>query len=153
MRRGPPYAKANTSLGGASLWVLRGHEPTEYRGVAQFLKLLLEPRQQVWRVAATGWMPITRAAVKELEDGSYYQENPDQWAAMSQLSSTKPTANSRGIRLGNDSEVRAVIESELGNIFRGTKTVKEGLDAAVVRGNAILREFAVTHGAAAQGEI
>jgi hypothetical protein len=30
---------------------------------------------------------------------------------------------------------------------------KEGLDAAVTRGNVILRQFAVTHGAAASGEI
>jgi hypothetical protein len=39
------------------------------------------------------------------------------------------------------------------NIFKGSKTVKEGLDHAVTRGNAILREFSVIHGAAPQGEI
>jgi hypothetical protein len=49
--------------------------------------------------------------------------------------------------------VRNAIEIELDNIFSGRKTVKEGLDVAVLRGNAILREFAVNHGAAPQGEI
>jgi hypothetical protein len=39
------------------------------------------------------------------------------------------------------------------NIFAGKKTVREGLDRAVGRSNAILRQFGVTHGAAAQGEI
>jgi hypothetical protein len=45
------------------------------------------------------------------------------------------------------------MELELENIFAGKKTVKEGLDAAVLRGNAILRQFGITHGAAGQGEI
>ena len=35
----------------------------------------------------------------------------------------------------------------------GKKAAREGLDAAVHRGNAILREFGVTRGAAASGEI
>jgi sn-glycerol 3-phosphate transport system substrate-binding protein len=55
--------------------------------------------------------------------------------------------------LGNYTQVRQAIEMELESIFTGKKTVKEGLDSAVLRGNAILRQFGVTHGAAGQGEI
>jgi sn-glycerol 3-phosphate transport system substrate-binding protein len=72
---------------------------------------------------------------------------------MSQLLNPTPTPNSRGLRLGNYVQVREAIELELENIFTGKKTVKEGLDAAVMRGNAILRQFRVTHGASTQGEI
>jgi sn-glycerol 3-phosphate transport system substrate-binding protein len=151
---GPPYPKANTILGGATLWALRGHAPADDKGVAQFLKFLIEPAQQRWWVATTGYVPITRAAVKSLEDDSFYKQNPEQWTAMSQLLNAKPTPNSQGLRLGNYVQVRmGAIELELENIFTGKKTVKEGLDAAVSRGNAILRQFGVTHGAAASGEI
>jgi sn-glycerol 3-phosphate transport system substrate-binding protein len=151
---GPPYPKANTILGGATLWALRGHEPADYKGVAQFLRFLIEPPQQSWWAAATGYVPITRRAVKSLEDDAFYKQNPEQWTAMSQLLNATPTPNSQGLRLGNYVQVRmGAIELELENIFTGKKTVKEGLDAAVVRGNAILRQFGVTHGAAAQGEI
>ena len=38
-------------------------------------------------------------------------------------------------------------------VFAGQKTADEGLDAAVVRSNAILRAFRVINGAAGQGEI
>ena len=72
---------------------------------------------------------------------------------MSELLNAKPTPNSRGLRLGNYVQVREVIELELESIFAGKLTVKAGLDSAVTRGNAILRQFAVTHGAAAQGKI
>ncbi len=150
---GPPYAKANTFLGGASLWVLRGHDPADYQRVAQFLKFVAEPRQQIWWAANTGYVPITRTAVKNLEEDSFYKKNPEQWTALSQLLHAKPTWRSRGLRLGNFVQVREAIELELENIFNGNKTVKEGLDAAVIRGNAILREFSVIHGAAPQGEI
>ncbi len=150
---GPPYAKANTILGGATLWVLRGREPADYKGVAQFMKFIGEPRQQVWWAATTGYVPISTTAVKNLEDDSFYKKNPEEWTAMSQLLNVKPTPNSRGLRLGNYVQVREAIELELENIFDGRKTVKQGLDTAVTRGNAILRQFGVTHGAAAQGEI
>jgi len=151
---GPPYPKQNTILGGATLWALRGHEPADHKGVAQFLKFLIEPAQQRWWVATTGYVPITKAAVKSLEDDAFYKENPEQWTALSQLLNATPTPNSQGLRLGNYVQVRmGAIELELENIFTGKKTVQEGLDAAVARGNAILRQFGVTHGAAAQGEI
>ena len=103
---GPPYAKANTILGGATLWVLRGREPADYKGVAQFMKFIAEPRQQVWWAATTGYVPISTTAVKNLEDDSFYKKNPEEWTAMSQLLNVKPTPNSRGLRLGNYVQVR-----------------------------------------------
>jgi sn-glycerol 3-phosphate transport system substrate-binding protein len=150
---GPPYPKANTTLGGASLWVLRGQGRADDKRVAQFLKFLIESAQQSWWAATTGYVPITRTAVKNLEDDAFYKQNPEQWTGVSQLLNAKPTPNSQGLRLGNFVQVREAIELELENILAGKKTVKEALDAAVARGNAILRQFGVTHGAAASGEI
>jgi sn-glycerol 3-phosphate transport system substrate-binding protein len=150
---GPPYPKASSLLGGASLWVMRGHRPADYKGVARFLKFLTEPNQQMWWAANTGFVPITRTAVKGLKDAGFYKRYPEQWTAMSQFLNAPPTPNSRGIRLGNYTQIRQVIESELENIFAGKKDVKEGLDSAVLRGNAILREFSIINGASPQGEI
>jgi sn-glycerol 3-phosphate transport system substrate-binding protein len=151
---GPPYPKANPLLGGATLWVLRGHKSADDKAVAQFLKFITEAPQQKWWMAATGYLPITKSVVRSQESDAFYQRNPEQWTGVSQLRNAKPTANSQGLRLGNYVQVReAAIELELENIFTGKKTVKEGLDSAVERGNAILRQFGVTHGAAASGEI
>jgi len=142
---GAPYRKTNTIVGGASLWALRGREPTDYQGVAQFMKFVADSPQQIWWAAATGFVPVTKTAVKNLVDGGFFKKQPEQWVAVSALLNVKPTPNSRGVRLGNLDQVREVIEGELETIFAGKKTVKEALDAAVLRGNAILREFAVTH--------
>lgn len=150
---GPPYPKANTLLGGATLWVMRGREYADYKGVAQFLKFIAEPRQQMWWAVATGFVPITRTAFRQLEESGFYRKNPEQGTAVNQLLNARPTVNSRGIRLGNYVEVREAIELELQNVYEGKKSVSDGLDAAVRRGNAILREFSITHGASHQGEI
>jgi sn-glycerol 3-phosphate transport system substrate-binding protein len=68
--------------------------------------------------------------------------SPDQWTAFAQLTSGHNTPNTQGIRLGNFVAIRDVIESELENILGGTKSVQQGLDDAVTRGNDILKAFA-----------
>ena len=40
---------------------------------------------------------------------------------------------------------RDVIENEMENIFGGKKPVKQGLDDAVTKSNALLKEFASTN--------
>jgi sn-glycerol 3-phosphate transport system substrate-binding protein len=139
------YRKQNTIVGGATLWVMKGQKATDYKGVARFMKFLAEPHQQMWWAVTTGYVPITKTAVKNLEEGYFFKKNPEQWTAMSTLLHATPTPNSLGIRLGNFVQIRDGIEAELENIFAGKKTAKEGLDAAVAKGNEILKEFAAAN--------
>ncbi len=108
------------------------------------MKFIAEPHQQMWWHVTTGYLPITHAAIKNLEAGYHFKKNPEQWTALSQLAA-RPTANSQGIRLGNFVQVREAIEGELENIFAGKKTAKQGLDDAVAKGNEILKEFAAAN--------
>ncbi|MCB1492543.1 MAG: sn-glycerol-3-phosphate ABC transporter substrate-binding protein UgpB, partial [Rhodobiaceae bacterium] len=57
-------APQNTIIGGSSLWVLAGHTPEEYKGVAQFLSFLSSPEIQAKWHQDTGYLPITLAAYK-----------------------------------------------------------------------------------------
>jgi len=141
---GPPYKKQNAVVGGATLWVMKGQKPADYKGVAQFMKFIAEPHQQMWWHVTTGYLPITQAAIKNLEAGYHFKKNPEQWTALGQLSGT-PTANSQGHRLGNFAQIREAIEGEMENVFAGKKTAREGLDAAVAKGNDILKEFAAAN--------
>ena len=141
---GAPYKKQNTIVGGGTLWVMKGQKGPDYKGVAQFLKFIADPHQQMWWSVTTGYVPITQSAIKNLESGYHFKKNPEQWTALSQLSGT-PTVNSRGHRLGNMAQIRDAIEPELEQIFAGKKSAKEGLDAAVAKGNDILKEFAAAN--------
>ena len=50
-------------------------------------------------------------------------------------------ARSRGVRLGNYVQIRAIEDEELEQVWAGKKTAKEGLDEAVRRGNELLAKF------------
>ena len=42
-------------------------------------------------------------------------------------------------------QIRDAIEAELENVFGGKKPVKQGLDDAVAKSNALLKEFSATY--------
>jgi sn-glycerol 3-phosphate transport system substrate-binding protein len=139
---GPPYKKGTSIPGGATLWVMRGLPANDYRGIAQFFKFLAEPDQQASWHRTTGYVTITNASLRYLAQTNHFLGNPDQWTAFAQLTSGNNTPNTQGIRLGNFVAVRDAIEDELENILARKKSVQQGLDDAVAKGNAILKEFA-----------
>jgi sn-glycerol 3-phosphate transport system substrate-binding protein len=136
------YPVGDSIIGGASLWVMKGHKTEEYKGVAKFLEFLGKTEQQAWWHAQTGYLPISNSALKALLATDHFKKNPNMWTAFAQITRGKITPNSQGIRLGNLAAIRDVIESEMENVIAGKKTSQEGLDDAVKKGNEMLKEFA-----------
>jgi len=135
-----PGAPQNTVIGGASLWVLAGKKPAEYKGVAAFFNYLSRPEVQSASHKRTGYLPITMAAFELTEKSGFYKENPGTDTAVNQMI-RKTTDKSRGIRLGNYVQIRAIEDEELEQVWAGKKTPKEALDAIVKRGNELLERF------------
>jgi sn-glycerol 3-phosphate transport system substrate-binding protein len=133
--------------------------------VARFLEFLAKPEQQMWWHVNTGYLAVSNTAVRNLEQGYHFVNNPRQYTAFAQLTGLPPTppaalqdkkgpapkpervatANSQGLRLGNFVQIRDVIESEMENVFAGKKPTKQGLDDAVTKSNTLLKEFAATN--------
>ncbi len=134
-------APQNSIIGGASLWVMGGKKPVEYRGVAKFLAFLSRPEVQMEWHTGTGYVPITLASYELTRKSGYYDKNPGADLPVRQLTHKAPTANSKGLRFGNFVQGREVIEEELEAVFSGGKEAKAALDDAVRRGNDILRRF------------
>jgi sn-glycerol 3-phosphate transport system substrate-binding protein len=135
-----PGAPQNTVIGGASLWVLAGKKPAEYKGVATFFNFLSSPEVQSASHKRTGYLPITSAAFKLTEQSGFYKENPGADTAVNQMV-RKVTDKSRGIRLGNYVQIRTIEDEELEQVWAGKKTAKEALDSVVSRGNELLERF------------
>jgi sn-glycerol 3-phosphate transport system substrate-binding protein len=134
-------APRNTIIGGASLWVMSGKKDADYRGVARFFDFLSSPEIQAEWHQATGYLPITGEAAKLTEQQGFYRKSPGADVSVRQMTERKPTRNSKGIRLGNFVQVRAVIDEELEAVWAGKKTAEQALDDAVRRGNEQLRRF------------
>lgn len=133
-------APQNTVIGGASLWVMSGKKPAEYKGVAKFFSFISTPEVQSASHKRTGYLPVTMASYKLTEESGFYKQNPGTDVAVTQMI-RKVTDKSRGIRLGNYVQIRAIEDEELEQVWNGKKTAKEALDAIVTRGNEQLERF------------
>ncbi len=136
-----PGVPQNTIIGGASLWVMAGHPPEEYAGVATFFSYLSSPAVQADWHQFTGYLPITTDAYHVTKGQGFYEKNPGTETALKQMTLNKPTENSKGLRFGNFVQVRGINYDALEAIFAGKKTAQQGLSDAVAAGNKLLRKF------------
>ncbi|MCD2513032.1 sn-glycerol-3-phosphate ABC transporter substrate-binding protein UgpB [Comamonas endophytica] len=133
-------APQNTVIGGASLWVMAGKKPAEYKGVAAFFDFLSQSKVQAASHQRTGYLPVTMAAYDLTEKSGFYQKNPGTDVAVQQMI-RKVTDNSRGIRLGNYVQIRTIEDEELEQVWSGKKSAKDALDSIVKRGDELLARF------------
>jgi sn-glycerol 3-phosphate transport system substrate-binding protein len=134
-------APQNSIIGGASMWVMGGKTPEEYKGVAKFLAFLSDTDRQVEIHKATGYLPITKASYEKAKAEGFYKDQAYLETPLLELTNKEPTENSRGLRLGNMVQLRDIWAEEIEGALAGKKSAKEALDAAVQRGNAMLRQF------------
>lgn len=136
----------NSIIGGATLWVLQGRPAEEYAGVASFFDYLQKPEVQADWHQATGYLPITTAAFELGQQQGYYEKNPGSDVSIKQLTRIEPNENSKGLRFGNYTQIRAIIDEEFQAVLSGSKTGQQALDSLVQRGNDLLREFEAANG-------
>jgi sn-glycerol 3-phosphate transport system substrate-binding protein len=136
-----PGAPQNSTLGGASLWVMGGKKADEYKGVAKFFTFLSDTDRQAKLHTESGYLPITTAAYEKVKASGFYKENPYLETAILELTHKPPTENSLGLRLGNLVQIRDIWAEEIESALTGNKSAQAALDAAVERGNQILRQF------------
>ena len=134
-------APQNSIIGGASLWVMGGKSPEEYKGIAKFFTFLSDTDRQVYLHEVSGYLPITKAAYEKTKESGFYDKNPILEVPLRELNNKTPTENSRGLRFGGMVQMRDVWSEEIEAALAGKKSAKEALDAAVSRGNQMLRQF------------
>jgi len=138
---GAEGAPQNTIIGGASLWVMEGHEAEEYQAAAAFLNFLSSTDIQAKWHQDTGYLPITAAAGEKTKADGFYEANPGTDIAVIQMTAKEPTANSKGLRLGSFDQIRGIIDEELEAVWSGSKDAQAALDSAKQRGDQLLRRF------------
>ncbi len=133
----------NSIIGGASLWAMTAPDRTaaEYQAVAMLMAFIAQPEQVAMWHQKTGYIPITEAGYELSRKQGWYDKNPGADIPIRQLTRGHVTDNSRGLRLGRLPEIRTILEEEMERALQGEQTAKAALDAAVLRGNKVLREF------------
>lgn len=132
----------NSIIGGATLWVLNGQKDKNvYKGAAKFFTYLSQPEVQADWHQFTGYLPITNAAYELGQSQGYYAKNPGSDIAIKQIMRGTPNENSKGLRFGNLTQIRDVLDQQLEAVLAGKKTGQQALDDGAKQGNAMLREF------------
>ncbi|MFO1300706.1 MAG: sn-glycerol-3-phosphate ABC transporter substrate-binding protein UgpB [Burkholderiaceae bacterium] len=135
-----PGAPQNTIIGGASLWVMSGKKPAEYKGVAKFFAFLSSPELQAEWHQSTGYLPLTLAAYELTKKSGYYEKNPGTDVSVQQMI-VKTTDKSRGVRLGNMVQLRDIVHEEIESMLGGKQDAKTALANMKRRGDEQLARF------------
>ncbi len=141
------FERHNSTIGGASLWVMKGKTDAEYEAAAAFLKYVTAPETGERYIAEnTGYIPVTTNGFKLLTDEGFYKDpaHAGRELAIASLTATEPGPLTHGLRLGNFTSIRTAIRSELEAAFTGKKDPQVALDDAVAAGNDILRRYEQT---------
>lgn len=134
-------APQNSLIGGASLWVMRGKTPYEYRGIAKFFAFLSETDRQASLHQELGYLPLTRGAYDKTRASGFYASAPLLETPLLELTLKPTTVHSRGLRLGDMVKLRDAWAEEIEAALRGEQSAADALRRSVVRGNSILRAF------------
>lgn len=133
-------APQNTIIGGASLWVMSGKKPGEYKGVAKFFAFLSSPELQAEWHQSTGYLPLTLAAYELTKKSGFYEKNPGTDVSVQQMI-VKTTDKSRGVRLGNMVQLRDIVHEEIESMLGGKQDAKTALANMKRRGDEQLVRF------------
>lgn len=145
----PMYAghkRYNSLVGGASLYVMNGHDPQEVEAAKAFLNFVRKPEQQIELTRITGYVPVTKDVVQIMKEKGLLTDSAFGSAELGVNSMDQPSSeNSRGIRLGFYVQFRDVFKEEMQKVFADQQTVQVALDNAKTRGDALLRRFEQTY--------
>lgn len=135
----------NTVIGGASFWALNGKPKSHLKGVAEYLNFLSSVKSQIQWTDKTGYVPTTKAAYQKKKQQGFYKQHPGTYVPIRELSKNKPTKYSRGVRLGNLTQIINIINQELESVWSGKQSASTALNKIVSRGDHQLKRFKQSH--------
>ncbi|MBY5755816.1 extracellular solute-binding protein [Rhizobium leguminosarum] len=140
------YERHNTFVGGASIYIMKGHDKAEVEGAKAFLDFLRRPEQQMFMTAATGYVPVTNDVMDAIAKSGEANSPKYATAAVGIESMNQArTPDTRGIRLGFYVQFRQVFMEETQKAFAGDETMQVALDSAKKCGDELLRRFEQTY--------
>ncbi|MFQ5828565.1 MAG: ABC transporter substrate-binding protein [Candidatus Methylomirabilia bacterium] len=136
------YPRGNSVIGGATLWVIKGHPQKEYGAVWEFLKWVIRDSVTATWHKDTGYFPATNTAVKNLLDEGWFSANPNHLTAFLQILSGTRTPASQGVILGSFVQIRTIFRTAMEKALAGRATPKQALDEATAKANKALQDYA-----------
>ncbi|GFM32214.1 ABC transporter substrate-binding protein [Desulfovibrio subterraneus] len=129
-----------TIVGGASLWMTKGHSDKANDATKNFLLWFTNTANEVRWHKGTGYFPVRKSAVTELEKENWFEKNPAYAAAFKQLMATKPVRSTQGAMLGMFPELRNIVTDAVQSILNGAD-IKATMKDADARADKALERY------------
>lgn len=128
-----------TVVGGASLWLTKGHPQKEQEAALTFLLWFTNTENMVRWHKGTGYFPVLNTSVKVLEWQNWFKRNPAYRAAFDQLLQSKANRATQGALIGPFPEIRTIIENMVQEVFQGKDIAKALAEADAKADQALAR--------------
>ncbi len=142
-----PYLKERNgvSIGGASLYALKGQDADQLKATWAFVNFLLQPKQQANWHLKTGYFPVIKGVVETPEVRQAHVKQPNFTTTIRQLETSKVNNYSAGCLMGAFPEIRQYVQAAVEEAIKGKpaadalKDAKVKADAALVRYNSAIK--------------
>lgn len=142
----PDGQKANgVAIGGASLWISNDKSATVQRGSWEFIKFLMEAKNQAkWQVA-TGYLALNQDSQKEKVLQKLYAKTPAAKVPGEQLRKTTANKTNSGVFLQGLIQERTLVQTAMDQIYNGSN-IKKSLQEAENSMNSYIKSNNLANG-------
>ncbi|GGN04877.1 ABC transporter substrate-binding protein [Thermus composti] len=134
------FGRTGVSIGGASLWLMKGFPSQETEAAWSFMKWLVQPEQQAFWHLRTGYFPLHLEALELPEVRKAHRENTNYTTAIQQLRTSKVSNVTAGCLMGGFPEIRQISEQALEAVLQG-RPIGDVLREYKGRANAVLQRY------------
>ncbi len=128
----------NAFVTGSALWAIDGHDKTQDKATSQFLQWLAQPKNASLWYQDTGYLPLTDKAFTTTEN-SYYKSLGG-WKEVVAAYQNKPVATSRGFKVNNYPEIKAMFHKKLDKALNGEEPAVVALKSASSEASQMMRQ-------------
>lgn len=128
----------NAFVTGSALWAIDGHDKSQDKATSQFLQWLAQPANASQWYQNTGYLPLTDKAFAAT-DNAYYKNLGD-WKGVVAAYQNKPAATSRGFKVSNYPEIKAMFQRKLDKALNGDEPAMVTLKSASTEASQMMRK-------------
>jgi len=140
----PGYEKGNSVIGGASIWVLKGHSDEVNAAAWEFLQYLAEKDNAVAWHKKTGYFPVNKDAYNTLVDEGWFENDMRFRTAFDQILNGSDSTAATGALLGNFVQIRDIVGAAIEEVVVNMQDPKTILDSTKVKCDQVLSDYIST---------
>ncbi|HEX2864171.1 MAG TPA: extracellular solute-binding protein, partial [Deinococcales bacterium] len=143
----PKGTSGGQAIGGAALYIFKGQPANQQQCAWNFVKFAVSPEQQLAWHKATGYYPVSKAALSLPGAVAFWKDNPNAKVPIDIILKSPPTRSSQGAVAGVMPQIRQNVEAAMEAVIAGKMSVEDALNDAAQKSNDAIQRYNASVGA------